>query len=194
MLEVTVDVKDAPDLAHWGEKTAKLCVDWYPQLVALLPSEGFRPAKRVRLVLSPLMKDAAHAVAESGAITISAHHVRAFPEDWGMVIHELTHIVQSYPPGGPGWLVEGIADYVRIVHFEPGAPRPKLDRSKASYQDGYKTTAMFLEWIERQHGVALVRLLNAALRQQKYRENLFQEITGRTLAELWLAFAATLPP
>ena len=32
-------------------------------------------------------------------------------EHFGVVIHELTHVIQAYPAAGdkPGWLVEGIA-------------------------------------------------------------------------------------
>jgi hypothetical protein len=101
-----------------------------------------------------------------------------------MVVHELTHVVQAYPPGGPGWLVEGIADYIRIVKFEPQAPRPKLTRL-ASYKDAYKTTAMFLEWIEKQHTPDLVVKMNAALRAGAYRDELWKELTGKTLDKLW---------
>ena len=138
-----VDTNDAPDLKDWGNKAGTLCVEWFPKIAALLPSDGFTAPKEVTLYFDPQMKGVAHA--SGGKITISAAYVRQHPDDLGMVIHELTHVVQSYPAGGPGWLVEGIADYIRIVHYEPKAPRPKLDPAKASYKDAYKTTAMFLE-------------------------------------------------
>ena len=38
------------------------------------------------------------------------------PEDTGMVIHELTHIIQNYPSPDPGWVTEGIADYIRRLN------------------------------------------------------------------------------
>jgi hypothetical protein len=93
--------------------------------------------------------------------------------------------------------VEGIADYIRLTHFETQAPKPKLDPDKASYKDAYKTTAMFLEWIENTHSKGLVAKLNVALRQGTlgsgvYREAMFQEITGKTLDDLWKEFAETL--
>ena len=84
------------------------------------------------------------------------------------------------------------ADDLRIVHFEPNASRPKLDIAKASYKDAYKTTAMFLEWIEKARSAGLVVKLNAALRKGTYRDALFQEITGKTLEELWAAFVESL--
>ena len=109
-----------------------------------------------------------------------------------LLAHELTHVVQSYPPGGPGWLVEGIADYVRLKHFEPKAPRPRVDLEKASYRDAYKTTAMFLEWAERKHDAKLVVKLNAALRQHKYSREMWREITGKLVDELWADYIAEL--
>ncbi len=184
-----VDTNDAADLKEWGGKAGTLCVEWFPKIAALLPSEGFTSPKEVALYFDPAMKGVAHAA--NGTITISAAFVRAHPDDWGMVVHELTHVVQAYPAGGPGWLVEGIADWVRIVHFEQQAPRPKVTRL-ASYKDAYKTTAVFLEWCEKQHGAGLVVKLNAALRAGKYRDELWKEITGKMVDDLWAEFAKTL--
>ncbi len=183
-----VDTNDAPDLKEWGDKAGTLCVEWFPKIAALLPSEGFTAPKEVTLYFDPQMKGVAHAA--NGKITISAAFVRAHPDDLGMVMHELTHVVQSYPPGGPGWLVEGIADYIRIVHFEPQAPRPKLTRL-ASYKDAYKTTAMFLEWIAKHHTSVFVVKMNTALRQGKYRDELWSQLTGKSVDELWTEFAQT---
>ncbi len=187
-----VDTNDTPDLKDWGNKAGTLCVEWFPKIAKLLPSEGFTAPNQVTIYFDPKMKGVAHAL--GGKITISAGFVRGHQDDWGMVVHELTHVVQAYPPGGPGWLVEGIADYIRIVHFEPQAPRPKIDPAKASYKDAYKTTAMFLEWIEKQHGAGFVVKMNAALRQGKYQDAMWSELTGKSVDELWSAFVKTLTP
>ncbi|WP_395743821.1 basic secretory protein-like protein [Prosthecobacter sp.] len=187
-----VDTNDAPDLKEWGSKAGTLCVEWFPKIAALLPSEGFTAPKEVTLYFDPKMKGVAHAA--GGRITISAAFVRTHLNDWGMVVHELTHVVQDYPLGGPGWLVEGIADYIRIVHFEPQAPRPKLDLAKASYKDAYKTAAMFLEWIELHHTAGVVVKLNAALRGGTYQEELWSSLTGKTVDELWALFMKSLQP
>ena len=185
-----VDTNDAPDLKEWGNKAGTLCTQWMGKIADTLPSDGFTAPRQVTVYFDPAMKGVAHAV--GGKITISAQYVRQHPDDLGMVIHELTHVVQSYPGGGPGWLVEGIADYIRIVKYEPSAPRPKLDAAKASYKDAYKTTAMFLEWIELQGHPELVVKLNAALRLGKYRDELWSELAGATVDELWQSFAKTL--
>jgi len=82
-------------------------------------------------------------------ITISAEWVtKKATNDYGMVIHELTHIVQDYKGRGLGWLTEGIADYIRHRHFEPGAWKPFINPDKDSYKQGYKSAAAFLMWLE----------------------------------------------
>ena len=187
---ISVDTSAASDLADWGIKAGELCVVWYARIDALLPTPGHLLPQQVKLVFDPQMKGVAHAVRDT--ITISAPYVRTHREDYGMVIHELTHVVQGYPGGGPGWLVEGIADWIRIVHYEPQAPRPRINPDKASYKDAYKTTAIFLEWIEKNHGPGLVVKLNEALRNGSYNDALFKEEAGRTLDEHWAAFVQHL--
>jgi len=51
------------------------------------------------------------AVESSGLIQLTFAARRTI---FGMVIHELRHVVQSYHRGNtPGWLTEGIADHIR---------------------------------------------------------------------------------
>jgi multidrug efflux pump subunit AcrB len=120
-------------------------------------------------------------------IAISADWVKAHPDDFGMVIHELTHVVQGYPKYDPVWLVEGIADYVRYWHFEPGR-KPRVEPKKRSYREGYGTAAAFLAWMEKTHDKEIVPKLNRALRAGTYRDELLKEYTGKGLDELWRDF------
>jgi predicted alpha-1,6-mannanase (GH76 family) len=189
---ITVNTAEAPDLTNWGRRAGELCVLWYPKLAELLASDGFIPASRVQL---NFRSDYNGVAATSRAkIDISAGYVRRATNDFGMVIHELTHVVQDYRRGGnPGWLVEGVADYIRLTHFEPQARRPRIDPERASYRDAYKTTAIFLEWVEKHHDPQLVKELNRAMREGNYRPELFQERTAKTLDELWTGFVQSLP-
>jgi hypothetical protein len=95
--------------------------------------------------------------------------------------------VQSYPKYDPVWLVEGVADYIRYHVMEPDKA-PKFDVRKARYTDGYGTTAAFLAWAEKTYDKDLITKLNAALRETKYKEELWKESTGKTLDELWKEF------
>ncbi len=134
------------------------------------------------------------AYASRGEIHISANWVRSHPNDFGMVVHELTHLVQRYPRNrGAGWLVEGIADYVRLHHFEPLVTVPRINFTKAKHTDSYKTTAAFLIWLEGKHGTDLIPKLNAALRAGTYSDARFKDLTGKEVAQLWSDFAAAQP-
>jgi hypothetical protein len=118
---------------------------------------------------------------------ISAAHVKKNPQDFGMVIHEHAHVLQRYAKGYPGWLCEGIADYVRYYHYEP-TRRVPVDTKKANYTDGYGTSAKFLAWVEKTHDKSIVRKLNEALRKGEYTDKFFETHTKKTLDKLWATF------
>jgi hypothetical protein len=99
-------------------------------------------------------------------------------------------VVPAEPRRG---LVEGIADWIRFVQFEPDHPQPPINPERSSYREGYRTTFRFLDWAQRTHDKELIIKLNKALRQRRYNDDLFKEYTGKTLDELWKEFAATLP-
>lgn len=190
---ILFDTSEATDLKDWAKTAGKTAAEWYPKIDKLLASPGFSPPKTVEI---RFRKDFRGLAATSGnTITIQPDWVRKHPDDIGMVVHELTHVVQQYPRARekPGWLVEGIADYIRIVKYEPDARRPRLNPERAKYTEGYKTTAIFLEWAEKQHDKELVKKLNAALREGKYTAELWQKTTGKSLDDLWAEFVDTLP-
>lgn len=191
LARITADTSETPDLAEWGRHAGELCAEWYPKIVLLLPGDGFTPPERVELRFRKDMRGVAGTSRD--VIGISANYVRGHTNDFGMVIHELTHVVQSYHRrSNPGWLVEGVADYIRLSHFEPQARRPRINPDKASYTDAYKTTAIFLEWTEKKSDHDLVKELNRAMREGTFDLELFKTRTGKTVDELWQEFADSL--
>jgi hypothetical protein len=196
--EYTLDVSRSPQLKEWAETKLRPEVDkWYPILVQSLASNGFTAPKRFTITIKP-----GRGVAATGGtdVTVSAQWIEAqlkrpgWNQAVGSVIHELVHVVQQYKTrGNPGWLVEGIADYMRWSHFEPPAHRPKLrNPARARYSDSYKTTAGFLEYVVKNHDHELVVKLNAAMRQGRYNRDLWKEYTGMTVQELWNEYAQSL--
>lgn len=81
----------------------------------------------------------------------------------GAVVHEMVHIVQGYPGRGrrvrnvvapPGWIVEGIPDYIRWFLYEPhtkGAQLSPQALAGALHDASYRTSANFIDWVIRQH-------------------------------------------
>lgn len=185
--DITVDSSATPDLAAWSKHAGELCAEWYPKIATLLASEGFVPPKRVRLIFHAKKEGVADTAGDT--INMAANYVRHATNDFGMVIHELTHVVQSYGHGGnPGWLVEGVADYIRLTQYEPQARRPRIDPDHASYRDAYKTTAIFLEWAETTYDKQLVHKLNRAMRDGVFNLELFKTNTGHSIDGLWKQF------
>ena len=187
--KVEVDSTQAPDLAEWGKIAGMLMEQWYPVVWNLLATESSKPAKTIKVTFQ--MKQDAPAYATGGGIFVSVPWVRAHPEDFGMMIHEMTHLVQSYPGSRttPGWLVEGIADYIRWWRYEPEAPRPKITE-KNKYTDAYRVTAFFLAFLTHRYDHGLVRKLDKAMKEKKYSDSLFEESTGKKLDDLWAEFVA----
>jgi hypothetical protein len=187
---VTVDVSETPELKAWAAKATALVEKWHPIISEMLRSDGFTPPAKVQLVFRKDMKGIAEA--SGNQITIAASWLEQNPDDYGMVVHELTHVVQSYPANDAGWLVEGIADYVRFFHFEPRTKLDPIDPKRDNYRDGYRTAACFLAWLEKSHDKHIVRKLNQSLRRSEYKETLFKDYTGKTLDELWREFLASI--
>ena len=185
---IDIDSSEAEDLRPWLEEAKKLGTAWFPQICQLLSSQGFTPPKRIRFVMKA--KQDAPAQAGSDEISFNAVYVRSHQSDLGMVVHEMTHIVQHYPENktDAGWLVEGIADYVRWWRYEPEAPRRRIDFTKATYHDAYRTTAWWLGWVAEKYDRRLVPMLDSKLRKGEDPMPMFKLYTGKEAATLWEEF------
>lgn len=191
-VEIAVDVSEAPGMRGWAEEVARLCERWYPRLNEELKSDGYKPARRITITLSRHYKGVAEAYAGAGRILGSADFFREHPEDVGAMIHETTHVVQNYPGRGhPIWLAEGLDDYVRYYLFEPGRNR-HVDPDRARHDAGYGVTAAFLAYVTDTYDRKLVSRLNTVMREGRYKDDVFRELTGKSLGELDKEWRASL--
>jgi len=176
--------------------------EWYPKLVAMLPSEGFEAPHEFSIVFK---KDMPGVADTSGThIRVAAAWFRANlkGEAIGAVIHEMVHVVQQYDrpvqPNSipaPGWLTEGLDDYIRFYLFEPqthGADISKSGAAGVQYNGSYRITANFLNYVSRKYDTNLVPKLNAAIRNGNYNENLWKNITGHTVQDLGAEWKSSL--
>ena len=188
---VQLHTETAPDARAFAKRAKELVDEFYPKLYAEFDTkDGPAPLTNIHLWFRA-MDGVAHAT-NRNEIHISEKWVtKQSPDDYGMVVHELFHLVQAYTGGGEGWLTEGLADYVRHRRFEPQAVWAKPDPDKAKYTDAYKTTALFLEWLEaRKPGLVLA--LNATSRTRDPVREVFKRETGQDVDALWRDYAATL--
>ncbi len=179
----TSQVADNPGLVKWGEDAKAMIEEWHPRLSNLLASKGFTPPNEVRLVIRKSDKGIAHASGRT--ITVMSNWIEKRPGDVGLVIHELTHVIQRYRRT-PMWVTEGIADYVRWAIYE-GKPQGwfRCPKSDDGYKQGYRVTAGFLLWLEAGPAPGIVNRLNRAARKAEYDDAIFEEASGRSLTALW---------
>lgn len=188
-----IDVSDDPDSKEWAESAKKLAEEWFPHVCSLLATEDYKPPKEIRLVFRK--KQDAPAYASGPMISFNGEWIKQRQDDLGMVIHELTHVIQAYPGNrhNAGWVTEGIADYIRWVRYEPEAPRRRIDKSKSSFRSSYHVTAYFLAYSAKKYNMALVPMLDRAMRKAEDPMPVFVKATGKTAEELWKEYADTLP-
>ena len=197
----TVNTTVAPDLTEWADTQLRpVILEWYPKLVAMLPSEGFKPTTNITIRFRDDM-GGTPAAAGGGTMNCNAGWFRRElkREALGSTVHEMVHLVQRYGGGGrrgsgdtnytrmPGWLVEGIPDYIRWFIYEPqtkGAEITRRGLERARYDASYRVTGNFLNWASTTYDTNLVAKLNAAGRQSKYHEALWKTLTGKTVQEL----------
>lgn len=195
---VVIDATIAPDLMEWAEDELMPVVEeWYPKIVAMLPSEGYTAPNTVMLEFRDDM-GGTPAYAAGNRVSMSAPWFRGQlqREARGCVVHELVHVVQNYwrarhtnrrPQPTPGWVTEGIADYVRWFLYEPqsrGAEITRRNIGTASFDASYRTSANFLNWVIEHHDKDLLQKLNAAAREGNYSADLWNGWTSKTLDEL----------
>ncbi len=196
--EITVDAAAAPELAEWSEKElSPIVAEWYPKIVEMLKSDGFTAPDKVTIIFRDGMNGVpAWAQGNRVSCNIDWYKKNLQGEAKGCTIHELVHVVQQYGRGNkvPGWITEGIPDYIRWFLYEPQSKGAELSAKQAvrvNYDGNYRISANFINWVVAQHPT-LVSKLNTAAREGKYEEGLWQTITGKTVQELGATWKASL--
>ena len=194
--EIVIDTSGAPKLKDWAEtKLAPVLAEWYPKITKLLASDGFVPPKRFTVSIRP-----GNGVAATGGTRVTAN------SDWlerelqreavGSIVHEEVHVVQAW--GGarrnnpnatrsPGWLQEGIPDYIRWYLYEPqtkGTEITKRNFDRARYDGLYRISANFLNYVVEKYGIEIITKVNALCREGRYTDQFWKDTTGKTINEL----------
>jgi hypothetical protein len=200
--EITIDTSGAPNLRDWAEKKlAPVLAEWYPKITTLLASDGYEAPKAFRIAIRPGRGVAA---TRGTDVTVNSTWLEneLNREGVGAILHEEVHVVQHYGGGRrtnpdgqasvrpPGWLVEGIPDYIRWYLYEPqshGADAVWMKNRRnlnLNYDGMYRITANFLNYAVKKSEQSLITKLNAVCRQGTYNEEVFKTATGKALAEL----------
>lgn len=192
---ITFDLSGVPDahlaaLSNAAERAAADFLDAYPRVaLALGVATGDFP-HRVELAFRTDLAPGVPAATSGPRMSVAVAHALAHPDDLrGMFIHEWTHTIQRYPRPDPGWIMEGIADAVRLLMSRPDDPWRKrieaVPRDRTDYHRGYGEAARFLLWIRDQGHPELLPALNAAMRGQACDATWWTAHTGQSVEAWW---------
>jgi len=213
-VEVRVDVSRNLNARPYVQPVKALFEEWYPKINGILFDKGTPlPFENIQVVFERMIVDGGTpdkhevpAYAEGNAVHVNFAYLGHMPDDYqAMLIHELAHVNQQYRENkDAGWLVEGIADYVRHKYFEKDieaklafngdVATDKAKLAKEGYLFGYTVTSPFLYWLEVKKDKEIVRVLNLALRNGTYSPEVFKQHCGAPLAALWAEFMAQSKP
>lgn len=189
---IAIDTSAAPDLADWAEhKLGPVLAQWYPKIVAMLPSDGYTAPQGFTITIQD-MDGVAYTTGTNVFVSSSWCRNEMNGQAIGSLVHESVHVVQQYHSGNvPSWLVEGMADYVRWFKYEPqshGADivwMRHLGRHFSPEYDGsYRVSANFLNWVTEKYDPDIVTQVNAVARDGTYTDEFWKQRTGKSLQEL----------
>ncbi|HEY5391744.1 MAG TPA: basic secretory protein-like protein [Hanamia sp.] len=180
--------KDSTFSKEVEEHLIKTFFEVYPKEVR---EYNRKASKEVFIIIDPNYKGVA---ATSGHIVrVNPEWFHKHPQDVDVVTHEVMHIVQGYNWNGvPGWITEGIADFVRN---EYGVNNKEADwtlpdyNSRQNYTNAYRVTARFFIWLQQNYDKKLVQELNIAAREKTYTSAFWENKTGKTVDQLWNIYA-----
>lgn len=169
------------------EIATKLKETFFTVYPALVKRFNKKSADKVVFVIDPEYKGVA--ATSNDKVVFNPLWFKDHPGDIDVVTHEVMHIVQAYGnTPGPGWLTEGIADYVRYRYgVDPEGSNWKLPEVKQGqhYTNSYRITARFLVWMEQHKDKKIVDRLDVIMRNHTYQDRTWEELSGKTIDELW---------
>lgn len=190
-----VDTTQAPEITETNKRLVlDLCKEHYPRIKQILVKDDFEPASNILIIFKKNVD-----IADTGSNKISLG-VRWFTDNrknpqeiGGVLVHEMVHVVQSYSPQSvPGWLVEGIADYIRygkIYSDQQGKEPPPMNCREGQHYttNTYGCAAAFLNYILKDKSPEVLIDLNTALRLNEYNDAFFSTniAGGKSLDQLW---------
>lgn len=193
-VNIEIDTTEAPEAQEWAERVQSRVQYWYPKVVAMLDGpEAVATIPddfKIRLVFKPF--DGV-AYASGREITVSSSYIKRNPKDFGLVIHETTHVAQAYPRVREVWAMEGMTDYIRYFITEPRSKNTwRIDPERSKYTDSYGVTATFYDWIVRNKDPQFIQKIHRVFRSRQSVERFCVEEYDTTMAAMWNEFISSL--
>ena len=185
--KVTLDYSGAPAASEYLQKLKEALELWYPKIAILIAAPNYMPTSNFNLRIDASACTYSMQVASDTEISVCSAHARyrgyrVNHEDINVIVHEGTHLIQSYFSGVPS-IHEGIATWAGDLTEQKIRPIPGPEMS---FLNGYEYSAAFFSWImNRYPNSNLVRYLNIQAHDQIIDYNWFAEATGKKVNQLW---------
>ena len=181
-VSVRLNISQAPQLENWGVHAKELIKLWSPRVAKILDVQKY--PHNIDLTIQKSYEGIAFA--DSNSITVSSHWIEKYPEDIGLIVHEVVHVVQLYPEFEPGWVTEGVANYIRWHLYEK---KPlywfPIGEDEKGYEAAYRITGGFFLWIVIHKNEDFIKILNTYMKGCEYKDSIFFQYTGNDLDALW---------
>ena len=189
LVNIEIDTSEAPDAAEWARRAQYRVQYWYPKVVKMLDGQDgldrIPDDFKIRLVFKPI--DGV-AYAAGREITVSSNYIKRRPDDFGLVIHETTHVAQAYGRVRETWAMEGMTDWIRYYVTEPRTRNHwnvGADVRRQKYTDSYGVTAAFYNWLVENRDPQFIHKIHKTFRVGGSVELLAREEYHKSLQELW---------
>jgi hypothetical protein len=162
----------------------------YPKLVSMFNDKATHD---VIFVTDTAYKGVAET--SGSRILFATKYMNKHPYDIDVVTHEGMHIVQGYGYGsGPVWLTEGIADFIRYQYGVDNVGSkwylPAFKPKDKGYEQSYRVTARFFEWIDQKVKPGMIVQIDKELRNHTYTIDTWAALSGKSLDQLWADYSA----
>ncbi len=176
--------------AAYKQKFIDVFFEQYPKL---LKKYNANVTKKVTFIIDKKYNGVAET--DNGIIKFNPAWFAKNTEDLDVITHEVMHIVQAYNDENvPGWVTEGIADYVRatqgVNNEKANWKLPEL-KPENNYDNSYRITARFFIWLTQHLQKDIVLILDDAARNHTFTKNIWEKNTGKTIEQLWAAYVAS---
>lgn len=191
-LTVTIEGDVDAELAPVAGNLTTLYYQCYPKLLERFENPNKSAPRHIRIIFDSKLNIPAHC--SGNRVTVGVQWLKKHPEDFALLTHELTHAVQMYPRGEPGWITEGIADYARHLYGpkeQKGWVLPSRLTERQKYTDSYRTTGRFFLWMDQKYPGSVDKI-HRAMQERNYEKSIFNTATGKDVDDLWKDCVAEL--
>jgi hypothetical protein len=181
-----------PNLGPQVDYIRQLIRDWYPKIVYALAVPDYTPPSTITVQIGqdprdrPGVTTGAHILLDLDTASSLGGNVQTAlsnPNYGGLVLHEMTHVVQQYPNGTPLYIGEGLATWVsHEIYNDADTPFP----TSTYTADPYSPAAYLIRAASTLYkDPGLPRALNQAAHAGTYSDAVFTVRTGHTISGIW---------